>query len=168
MKHIKLFEDYTDQQEKELLADLFDLGYGKTCSLIFIGVIPNGDDFAGSWGIPKRKIQTNCITEDEALVNIKNGKFEVILDNERDDELYYENSLDESKIIEIAKSSSDLEEFWENINQSLLDEGKEAYVEIWGNEISDAGDEDDNNRVNMDAFDEIWMDNNAKPNIITK
>jgi hypothetical protein len=173
MKHIKLFENYVDQEEKDLLDDLADLGFNlKRWRILFDGVIPNGDDFAGNWSIVTREIQTDSYSPEKALRNIRDGSFEVILE-ERDEESYLGESFKKSKIIEIAQLSSDLEEFWEEINKKLYEAGEEAYIAQWGDE-EDEDDEDEDGeypygkRVNMEAFSEIWYSENSKPNIIVE
>jgi hypothetical protein len=155
MKYVKLFEELEEP---------------KYATLTFNGVIPNGDTFTGNWDIVKRKMKVPCPPvaglfeiDFSILENLRKGNFTIEV-GKYNDSFYWSKAFSKKNVKFVASSVETLEEFWEEMEEELHDNGIESYRREYGTtsqrkvekmrEYSDVALDDYG--CNEDGFREIW------------
>ena len=157
---------FSSEEVEKTVQDLLDIGFkGKKAVITFPGVIPNGDDFTGHWGLPERsiivKVPTATHLEETVMKQIQLGNFEIGIDEDDDDDDYFGEVMDKDNLIKIAKSNTKYEDFYEEVFDELYAKGLSAYVQEYGVERKEAYRMQENGYcvneqgINEDAFDEI-------------
>lgn len=132
--------------------------------IILPGVLPNEDDYTGYWGLTQRTIATTFPhkisdredKEDLFLQALKDGNFEVQLE-EWESAAYIGDVLEQDHITSVAKASTSLQEFYDQIVSLLHEVGYQAYVEEFALEPYE-NEFLDENGVNGAAFEELMYD----------
>ena len=141
----------------------------------FIGVLPNEDDYSGYWGLTTRsivipfseKVSDSEDRETKILQALREGTFEVQI-SEEDNGSYIGDVLEKDGIISAAKKAATYQEFYDDITDSLLEVGYDAYVEefggnilIWQNAEFEGNEFLDENGVNGEAFEELMYEGDS-------
>ena len=141
----------------------------------FIGVLPNEDDYSGYWGLTTRsivipfseKVSDSEDRETKILQALREGTFEVQI-SEEDNGSYIGDVLGKDQIVSAAKKAATYQGFYDDITDSLLEVGYDAYVEefggnilIWQNAEFEGNEFLDENGVNGDAFVELMYEGDS-------
>ncbi len=156
---------FSSEEVEKTVQDLLDIGFkGKKALISFPGVIPNGDDFTGHWGLPERsivvKVPTATHLEETLMKQIQLGNFEIEIDEDDDDD-YFDDVMDKENLIKIAKSNTKYEDFYEEVFDELYAKGLCAYVQEYGVseeealELQECGACVNEQGINEEAFFEI-------------
>lgn len=129
--------------------------------ITFTGVLPDGDDCTGHWGLITRTISVPFTedkpTKNQVLQSLREGNFTVQIEEE--DQLdYIKDVLEQDNIVSVATSSTSYEEFYKGMLSQLHTVGYEAYVEEFGVEQKEY-DEDEDNEEDYD--DNEFLDENG-------
>jgi hypothetical protein len=166
---------FSSGEVEKTVQDLLDIGFkGKKAVITFPGVIPNGDDFTGYWGLPERsivvKVPTATNLEETVMKQIQLGNFEIVID-EDDDADYFGDVMDKGNLVKIAKSNTRYEDFYEEVFDELYAKGLCAYVQEYGVseeealELQECGACVNEQGINEEAFFEI-MENQKNSKIL--
>jgi hypothetical protein len=156
---------FSSEEVEKTVQDLLDIGFkGKKAVITFPGVIPNGDDFTGHWGLPERsiivKVPTATHLEETVMKQIQLGNFEIVID-EDDDADYFGDVMDKDNLVKIAKSNTKYEDFYEEVFDELYAKGLCEYVQEYGVseeealELQECGACVNEQGINEEAFFEI-------------
>ena len=156
---------FSSEEVEKTVQDLLDIGFkGKKALISFPGVIPNGDDFTGHWGLPERsivvKVPTTTHLEETLMKQIQLGNFEIEIDEDDDDD-YFGEVMDKENLIKIAKSNPKYEDFYEEVFDELYTKGLCTYVQQYGVseeealELQECGACVNEQGINEEAFFEI-------------
>lgn len=162
MKHIKLYESFQDMDSETSISNFKYLGGTppKYIKIRFGGIYPTSDTFSGNWDITYDRILTIPIDvptpknlENHILQKLRSGKIHVSEDGRTDP--YIGDCFNISNLQKIASGCESLDDFWDEVDDELLESGIAEYKNEYGADDYDPYNDSGEN-INLEAFYEIW------------